>query len=176
MPITRRNYGATAKAFHWLVAGLLAIQLPLGWLMPDIRRGMMPGAAMSLHISIGMLVLLLIVLRFGWRLGHPVKPDDGPRFLAELVHRTLYAVVLLTTLSGWIFASARGWTIHLFGLATLPHLVEAGSPLGRSLGGWHTILGWVLVTLIGLHVAAAFVHLLFYKDRVMSRMLPGRLQ
>lgn len=180
MPVARPQYGATAKAFHWLVVALLAIQFPLGWLMPDIRRGMIPGAAMSLHISLGMLALLLIVLRLLWRVTHPVMPESGlpgwQRIGAELVHVLLYAIVLLTTLSGWFFASARGWTIYLFGLMPLPRLVEEAAPLGRSLGGWHASLGWILMILICLHVAAALVHLFVYQDRVMSRMLPGPLQ
>jgi cytochrome b561 len=30
MPRPELHYGATAKAFHWLIALLLAVQLPLG--------------------------------------------------------------------------------------------------------------------------------------------------
>jgi cytochrome b561 len=180
MPPPQPSYDATAKTFHWLVAGLLVVQFPLGWLMPGIRRGMLPGAAMSLHISIGMLVLLLIVLRFLWRLAYPVMPEPGlpdwQRVGAELVHLLLYAAVLLTTGSGWLLASARGWTVYLFGLVALPRLVTEASPLGRGVGGWHQTLGWVLVMLIGLHVAAALAHLAVFKDRVMARMLPGPLQ
>jgi cytochrome b561 len=63
MPTERLHYGTTAKVFHWLIVALLAIQLPLGWLMPDIHRGMTPGIAMSMHVSIGMTILVLIVLR-----------------------------------------------------------------------------------------------------------------
>jgi cytochrome b561 len=177
MPTEQLHYGTTAKLFHWAVAILLAIQLPLGWLMPDIRRGMSPGSAMSLHISIGMTILLLIVLRFFWRLTHPVAPESNlpawQRVSSELVHWLLYVAVLLTTLSGWTFASARGWTVFLFGVVPFPHLVTEGSPLGRSLGGWHETLTWVLLVLLVLHIGAAFLHLLVYKDRVMSRMLPG---
>ena len=36
----RLQYGTTAKVFHWLVLALLLVQYPLGWLMPDIHRGM----------------------------------------------------------------------------------------------------------------------------------------
>ena len=106
MPAQQLHYGPTAKVFHWLIVALLVIQLPLGWLMPDIHRGMMPGNAMTLHVSIGMTVLVLIVLRFLWRLTHPVAPETNlpgwQRVSSELVHWLLYIVVLLTTLSGWI--------------------------------------------------------------------------
>lgn len=179
MPAEQLHYGPTAKFFHWSIVALLTVQLPLGWLMPDIRRGMIPGSAMSLHISIGMTVLVLIVLRLLWRLAHPVAPETNlpawQRVSSELVHWLLYLAVLLTTLSGWFFASMRGWTIYLWGVLPLPRLVAEGSPFGRTLGGWHEFLTWVLLVLIGIHVAAAFVHLLVYRDGVMRRMLPSRL-
>jgi hypothetical protein len=49
----RLHYGTTAKIFHWLIVALLFVQYLIGWLMPDIRRGMKPGDAMTLHISLG---------------------------------------------------------------------------------------------------------------------------
>ena len=58
------HYGATAKVFHWLIVALLMVQYPLGWFMPDIHRGMKPGDAMTFHISFGITILALIVLRF----------------------------------------------------------------------------------------------------------------
>jgi cytochrome b561 len=177
MAVEQLHYGTTAKVFHWTVAALLAVQLPLGWLMPDVAHGMAPGTAMSLHISIGITILLLLVLRFLWRLGHPVAPETNlpawQRIGAEAVHWLLYLVVLLTTLSGWFFESARGWTIYLWGLLPLPRLVVESSPVGRGIGGLHATLVWVLLGLIGIHIAAALIHLFVYRDRVMSRMLPG---
>jgi cytochrome b561 len=177
LPEPLLHYGATAKAFHWAVAALLAVRLPPGWLMPDIHRGMTPGAAMSAHISIGMTIPVLIVLRFLWRLTHPVAPESGlpawQRVSLELVHRLRYPAVLLTTLSGWFFASMRGWTIYLYGVAPLPHLVAEASPPGRALGLWHETLTWVLLVLAGIHIGAALLHLSVCRDRVMQRMLPG---
>jgi cytochrome b561 len=89
------------------------------------------------------------------------------------VHLLLYALVLATTLTGWTFASMRGWTITLFGMLPLPALVAEGSAMGRSIGRLHETLTWVLLGAVGLHVAAALLHLLVYRDGVMARMLPG---
>lgn len=171
------KYGATAKLFHWTIVVLLAIQLPLGWLMPDIRRGMMPGTAMVTHISIGITILVLIVLRFIWRLTHPVAPESNlpgwQRVSSEAVHWLLYAVVLATTLTGWSFESARGWDINLYGFAPLPNPIAEGSTIGHAIGELHSTLVWVLVVLVSVHILAALVHLFVYRDRVMHRMLPG---
>ena len=177
MPTTQLKYGTTAKVFHWAIVALLAVQLPLGWLMPDIKRGMTPGSAMSLHISIGITILALIVLRLVWRVTHPVAPESSlpnwQRLSSELVHWLLYLVVLATTLSGWLFESVRGWTISLYGIVPLPRLVEKESAVGRALGELHSTMTWVLVALVSLHILAALVHLLIYRDRIMQRMLPG---
>lgn len=177
MMVKQLGYGATAKVFHWLVAGLLAIQVPLGLLMPDIRRSMPPGNAMILHVSIGISILLVIILRFLWRLMHPVAPEGHlpawQRVISETVHWLLYAAVVMTTITGWFFESASGWKINLFGVVPLQNLVAEGSPLGRSLGSWHVTLVWILLSLIAVHILAALVHLLVYKDRVIYRMLPS---
>src|SRR5580704_11678517 len=68
------HYGTTAKVFHWLVVALLIVQYPLGKFMPHIHRGMTPGDAMTLHISFGITILTLTVLRLFWRITHPVAP------------------------------------------------------------------------------------------------------
>ena len=76
-PHSAAQYGTTAKIFHWMIVALLAVQYPVGWLMPDIHRDMQPGAPMALHISIGIVILVLIVARLIWRLTHPVAPDSS---------------------------------------------------------------------------------------------------
>jgi len=170
------QYGTPAKSFHWLIVALLVTQYLIGWLMPDIHRGMQPGTAMMFHISFGVVIMALTALRFAWRLTHPVAPESAlpawQRLSSEAVHWLLYLLVLLTTLSGWYFASMRGWTIRLFGLVDLPMLTAANAPIARMLGRWHETLEWTLLVAVGLHVAAALVHLFIYRDRVMARMLP----
>src|ERR1700753_3777027 len=100
----RLQYGTTAKVFHWLIVALLVAQYLIGWLMPDIHRGMKPGNDMTWHISVGMSVLSLVVVLFVWRLTHPVAPESSlPRWQwlsSEVMHWMLYVFVLATTVSG----------------------------------------------------------------------------
>jgi cytochrome b561 len=169
------QYATFAKALHWLVACLLVLQFAIGWIMPSIRRGMQPGSAMHAHISTGIVVLGLIVVRFGWRLTHPVPPEpELPRWQRSAsagVHWLLYLLVFVTTLTGWFYASARGWSLTFFGLAPLPALVAQGSPTGRGIGAIHESIVWVLLTVIVVHVLAALTHAFVYRDRVMQRIL-----
>jgi cytochrome b561 len=173
----RLQYGITAKVFHWLVVALLLVQYAIGWLMPDIHRGETPGAAMTFHVSIGMIILILIVLRLAWRFTHPVAPESSlppwQRLSSEGVHWLLYVLVLATTLTGWLFASFRGWSLSLFYLAPLPMLASDNAEAGKAIDGWHQAAEWTLLAVIGLHVAFALIHIFVYRDRIMQRMLPG---
>jgi cytochrome b561 len=158
------------------VAALILVQFVLGWLMPDIKPRMQPGAAMSAHIFIGLVILTLILVRFVWRNIYPVAPDAGlvpwQRITSTWVHNLLSILVLATTLTGWIFASMRGWEIVLIGLR-LPQLVATGSNIGNTIGQLHAPLTWVLLAAIGLHVISALAHLFIYRDRIMQRMWPS---
>ena len=70
-------------------------------------------------------------------------------------------------------ASARDWTITVFGLFTLPHVVAPHARIGMLAGDVHTFLAWTLLVLIGLHVAAALFHFFVRRDDVLQRMLPS---
>jgi cytochrome b561 len=173
----RLHYGTTAKVLHWTVVGLLVVQYSIGWLMSDIKRGMNPGVGMTLHVSIGTTILVVIVARLAWRLTHPVGPESSlapwQRVTSEAVHWLLYVMILATTLSGWLFASARGWTISWFFIIPMPMLTPGDAQLVRAIDGVHQDFEWALLALIGLHVASAFLHLLYYRNGVMGRMLPS---
>lgn len=172
-----RGYGPVAKFFHWTTVALLVGQFLLGWFMPDTRRGMSPGAAMSAHLTIGTSILAIALIRYLWRLANPVPPaPDLPawqRASSEMVHLLLYALLLVTTTSGWIFASTRGWAVSLFGAVPLPSLVAQGSEIGRAVGGLHGALSTVLLIAIAAHVLAALAHAFGHRDGVMHRMLPS---
>jgi len=173
----RLQYGTTAKVFHWLVVALLLVQYLIGWLMPDIHRGMKPGAAMTFHVSFGLVILILIVMRLAWRLTHPVAPESSlppwQRLSSGAVHWLLYALVLATTVTGWLFASFRGWGVSFFFLAPMPMLASENAATGKVIDGLHQAMEWSLLVVIGLHVAAVLVHIFVYRNRIMQRMLPG---
>jgi cytochrome b561 len=175
---TGLQYDTTAKTFHWLIVALLIAQYLIGWFMPDIHGHMKPGAAMIWHISVGTSILALMLLRLVWRLIHPVTPESSlpayQRIASRVVHWLLYGLVLLTTLSGWLFASARGWQVPWFFWLRLPMLTGANQPLLKAIDGWHQVFEWTLLVLIGIHVSAALLHVFYFRDGVMRRMLPQR--
>jgi cytochrome b561 len=76
-------------------------------------------------------------------------------------------------MTGWLFASFRGWSMSFFYLVPMPMLAANNAAAGNAIDGWHQAAEWALLALIVNHVAAALAHLFTYRDRVMARMLPA---
>jgi cytochrome b561 len=89
------------------------------------------------------------------------------------MHWLLYSLLCVLPILGWINASWRGFPVIMFGLE-LPKLVATRAPGFRWTGDVHGLLAtYLLLTLVGLHVAAALYHYFVRRDRVLQRMLPG---
>ena len=169
------TYGPTAKFFHWLIFLLLAAQYVIGSIMPHIGRKTLDEGWVHWHFLVGAVILLVIVLRFVWRLFHPVALADGltgwELVLSRITHLTLYALVFVMTVLGWAAANYRGWDITLFGVIALPKLAEKGTPWAHEAGDIHNILVYVLLGFIILHVLGALYHYFIKRDQVVQRML-----
>ena len=172
------RYNGFAQALHWLVLVLLAAQFAVAWTMPDVGRDTKPIGLIAWHLSIGTLILLVILVRLGWRAcsAIPPPPEDLPaslRLLSRATHFLMYAVLIVLPALGWINANARGWTVRLAGAIPLPSLAPDGSSWGHDMGDVHMIVAWVLLGLVGLHVLGAVYHQFVLRDHLLSRMLPG---
>jgi cytochrome b561 len=174
--ISVSRYGSVAKALHWFIAALLAAQFAIAWTMPDIHRGTNPQGLVSLHFSLGIVVLVAATLRLLWRLRNPVPllSANVPLWqyrLAQAIHALLYAAILVLPLMGWANASSRGLPINFFGIVALPQMPHW--PLGRAFGELHVLTAYALLALVSLHVIAALYHHFWLRDQVLLRMLPG---
>lgn len=175
----RRGFSSPAKFFHWITVLLLVVQYSIGWLMPDVKRDTQPIGLISLHLSIGSLIVLIVLVRLVWRTTHPVPEEPTARapalrLAARVTHWLLYSLLIAFPLMGWANASSRGWQVSLFGLVPLPPLSPTGSPLGHEMGDIHQIFAWVLIAVVALHVAAALFHHFVIKDDTLRRMLPAQ--
>ncbi len=178
------RYSTVAIWLHWIIALMIIGNLTGGltmdyWLdSPDPAMKQTGLVIIQIHKSIGLTVLVLSLLRLGWRIAHPAPPLPGhmtstERVLARVTHYGFYALMLLLPLSGWAMVSTgkQIFPIRYFGLFEVPHL-----PLDKTLGGLfkesHEVLGWIAIATIVLHVAAALKHHYFDRDDVLARMLP----
>jgi cytochrome b561 len=173
-----QGYTGTAKSLHWLILALLIVQFTVGWTMPHMGRNTQPDTLINLHFSVGILILSIAMLRLIWRLPHPEpEPEAGvppwQTATARLVHWLLYVLLFAVPMLGWANASWRGFPVIMFGLE-LPKLLATRAPGWAWTGDVHALLAeYVMLTLVGLHVAAALYHWLVRRDRVLQRMLPG---
>jgi hypothetical protein len=102
-----RAYSLTARVLHWSTAILVLTVLPLGVVIGNEWGGPLQDQLYDLHRSIGATILLLVVVRLGYRLTHPPLPlpdDIAPiqRFAAQATHCALYALLIVQPLVGWI--------------------------------------------------------------------------
>jgi cytochrome b561/polyisoprenoid-binding protein YceI len=181
--VERTDYTAVAKTFHWLIALVIFVQFPLAWIMDDLPL-IQKIQAYNLHKSLGLTVLALMVLRLFWRLlvkapSLPVAMPAYERAAAKLGHLGLYAVIFLMTLTGWAMISASDRPSVLFQLTKFPLLPWLSSlpaaekkEYAEAFAQAHGLLGYALLALIAVHLAATLRHAVILRDGILSRMLP----
>lgn len=171
------GYTTPAKSLHWLIVALLIVQFTVAWIMPDIGRNTPVTTLISLHFTMGIVILAVAIVRLAWRAMHgEPEPDAGvppwQTATARIVHWLLYALLFVLPVLGWINASWRGMPIVMFGLE-LPKLVATRAAGWGWTGDVHALLAnYLLLTLVGLHVLAALYHYFIRRDGVLQRMLP----
>lgn len=185
---TRLRYGSVAMTLHWLIAAAILLNLCLGFYMAEILTNQDPSrfAIIQLHKSVGLTVLILSLLRLGWRLVNPVPPlpasmSPGLKTLAHISHFLLYFLIIAIPLAGWamVSASALGLPTSYFGLfhwPNIPFLADLTRaekrPLHHIFEATHAVLAYSAAALIPIHVAGALYHQ-FRGEDVLRRMLPG---
>lgn len=170
------RYTLPAILIHWAMAVLIAWLLWLGWTMTDLPKGAERSAAYSLHKSLGLLALLLVVVRLAWRSRNPPPPllaQGWEARLAHLTHQALYLLLLLAPLAGYLASSFTPYALKFFGI----EIAKAGWP-DEGLNGvfklLHQVSVWAIGGLVVLHLAGALKHVLL-RDGTLGRMLPGHL-
>jgi cytochrome b561 len=171
--LDQRRYAMAAICLHWTIAILLLLQLALGWTMNEVLPDHTPNQrlAESIHISLGLTILILVAARIAVRLTHqppplPVGMPGWERALSVAVHLTFYALMLVIPLTGWAVVSLGDKPIAFWGLPW-PHLPGVHELMGnpapkasrQALKHIHVyILIWLFVVNWALHVAGALKH------------------
>ncbi len=175
-PSPAPRYTAPARLLHWSVAALVLAALVIACLMTDLPVSPRRLRLFSYHKWIGIGVLLLTLVRLGWRAGHrppPLPATTGAmqRRLAGHAHRLLYLMCVLVPLLGWAYSCAAGFPVVWLGLLPLPDIAPVDEQLAAGLKTAHHLAAWTLVALAGMHLAAALQHQLVLRDGLLRRML-----
>jgi cytochrome b561 len=184
-----QRYTGVAIVLHWAIALLIIFNLSLGFFMegfaPEFK-----GITVALHISSGITVLALTVVRIIWRLLHRPPPffatlATWERAAAHAVHFLLYLVMLGMPLTGWAIISAHPpnpaggpsiWGLfHIVPIAPISHLdATAQKHAHDTYVNAHSIGGWMALALVVLHIGAALKHQFLDREPELSRMGVGR--
>jgi cytochrome b561 len=168
------RFNLLARLLHWTMAVLILAMVLIG-------IGMVSTVSpryhqlLSVHKSIGSLILLLAAIRLINRLLRPPPPlpADLPgwqKHLAIASHVILYALMFALPVVGWSMLSAGGYPIVVFGAIHLPPLLPHNVAVFAVLRTLHTLLAVLLFTVFLGHLGAALFHRLIRRDEVFKSM------
>lgn len=176
---TPQRYGAIAQFLHWSTAVLVVLAWLLGTFGDDLPQGAARAAGLFAHMSAGLAVLAIVVVRFMWRLVDAPPNAEATRFgvwldrTARLAHIALYILLIAVPILGILTQFGRGRPVPLFGLGEIAPPWAADRAFARTMLGRHEFLANALMIIAAVHAAAALAHHWLLRDRTLVRMLPG---
>ena len=188
---TADNYGSIAKWLHWITAFCF-----LGAYISVYYRQWFTEAktpenwiALQLHLSIGVTVAVLVVLRILWKVcNRSPDPEPGTRLehlAAKLGHWALYAVMIIMPITGYLGTGVNTEYFFLFDITSFKDTeyfvmnysdTMSFKEFEKPLDFVHKdIMGsWVVWLLILGHILAALYHQFVKQDRTLKKMTTGR--
>lgn len=168
------RFAPFARLLHWTMAVLILAMLFIGAGMLSTASACYP-ALLAWHRPIGITILVLAVIRLGFRLTHraPALPDDLPdwqKAAAHASHWLLYALMIAMPLIGWAMQSAGGYPVLLTKAIVLPPILPHDIHLYGLLRTAHGLLAYAFFLLILGHLGAALTHALIRRDGVFQSM------
>ena len=185
----RLVYAPLARAFHWTVAPLVFITVPIGFIMvdredvkiaDDTARAAFEATTnlmFSWHKVIGITILALMIARLTYRLMHGA-PGSEPTLeswqkgLSHAVHWTLYLLLIVVPIGGYL-GIAYYPALDVFGIHLPGFGIQGDEKFAEKVFDAHKLGAKVLLGLVGLHLAAVVFHRFVRGDGVLARMWPG---
>ena len=149
------------------------MQIPLGFYLVDLDFGTERINLENIHITIGLSIFYLVILRLLYKSLNPT-PKLGPsvftgqKFLAKLNHVLLYVTILSITISGILKKLFNGEILTIFYKKIQ---IQDNFELGELFYDIHVVSNYVLIGLIIIHILAVIVHKLFFDDNLLKKML-----
>ena len=175
-----RRYSNVAVTIHWLTVALVLTQVVLGFTFAEfLPRGPTQAEVFTWHRTLGALILVLALVRLGYRLKNPPPPfpTDLPawrRHAAVWNHRAFYFLLIALPLTGLTAVSGMttGPTTTLVGGIPFPVIPGISKATGATSGDLHVVLVYTTIALLLLHVGAALFQQFVEHDRTAGRMPP----
>ncbi|MEM8753758.1 MAG: cytochrome b [Pseudomonadota bacterium] len=188
---TAESWGWLARAFHWIVGGIILFTLGLGFYMTEIVTDVFEKFSLvQTHKSWGFTVFVLVLARIVWRAMNPTptlprEMSGWEKAAAHGGHAALYVLMIALPLSGWLMASASPLNDEdaypaqiknmVFGLFEMPDPIqpsdEALLAIFKSVHFWSAL---ALTIILVAHIGAALKHHFKDRDATLRRMIVGR--
>ncbi len=171
-------YGNITKLLHWLIAVLVIGMLIFGLILVKLPNSHLKSILIDLHKSVGLTILLLMIIRLYWRFVDPIPvlPITVPpweKLAARTVQALFYLVLFIMPVSGWLMSSFGGHPVIFWAWFNTALPVAKNTHLAENLFTVHSVIAWVIIGLLVLHIGAALKHHFIEKNNVLRRMLPG---
>jgi cytochrome b561 len=165
------------RLLHWTMAAMVLAMLFIGVAMvaslTDYHR------LVAIHRPLGILIFVLAVIRLAYRLMRPAPPLPSGmphplRLAARISHALLYALMIALPIIGWAMLSAAGNPVVLVSALHLPPILPHDDELYTLLRPLHAALAFLLFGTFLVHLGAAMMHALIFRDGVFQRMASWR--
>jgi cytochrome b561 len=175
----QRQFTVRMRFFHWLTAAMVLTMLGIGLSM--VASLAYYHRLISIHRPLGILILIVVVIRFINRHYSTLPPflatmSQRERKVASASELFLYALLFVQPLVGWGMLSAARYPIMLHGslhlFPILPHNVMLYAVLRRA----HTVFAYVLYLTFLAHFGAVLFHTWVERDGTFNRMAPWRVR
>ena len=189
---TKKNYGSIAKWIHWTIVVLFLGSYCTVYYRHWFTEDETPEnwISLQLHLSVGITIAVIVVLRILWRnINRTPEQEPGSKFAhlaAQVGHYTLYAVMILMPITGYIGTGVNTEYFFLFDIAkfesTSLYQLIVTNWMGLSFEEFEEpvdffhkeIMGEYVVWLLILgHAMAAMYHHFIKKDRTLLKMTTG---
>lgn len=175
------RYNNVAVFLHWFTALLVVAQVVVGFTFANIGQGPARGELFTVHKTLGPLILIVVLVRLGWRIANPPPPyppqlSQWERIAGVWNHRVFYLLLIALPLTGLATISAGASsegkrTTEMLGGIPLPLIPGIPKTAGETFESIHIVLVIVTLALLVLHIGAALKHQ-FERNRAAGRMPP----
>ncbi|BAV64432.1 cytochrome b [Sphingobium cloacae] len=181
--VTIERYPRSLRILHWIRAVLILGLIWAGWHMTSLADEVPAKYELYYpwHKSFGVLAFLVVIVQLAIRMRTPKLPeppetlDRYEQVLSKVVHRAMYALLVVVPLMGYSMSSTYTMSDGVFFFGTdLPELLPKNDDWFAVFQWLHKVLAYTLLGLIALHVAGTIKHRFFDRDRA-SDVLPRML-
>ena len=168
------EYGLLAKLFHWVTFIILIAQVPFGFYLVGLEFSDRRIDLENIHILIGITIFYFVLLRLIWKLFNPSPKSEhnffkGQNLIAKTNHFLLYVGIFAITISGVLKKLYMGEKLNFFIFQYA--FKDSNFQLADSFYVLHIYANYLLIALVSLHILATVAHHVFFKDKILKKML-----